>query len=153
MVENFPLLKQPSGSNDCLPTVVRAVLQWHSERITARQAAEWCRVTEDGCWIDAALEGLRFEGFDIEELSRDEERVIFAVTDADDPHPVIVTLQNSIASRTDHAVVLLGIETDAEGGETVFYFDPLTGAIEQDATGEFWINWQYAGERAFVLRP
>ena len=153
MIENFPLLRQPPSSNACLPTVVRAVLLWHGERLTLGQAAEWCGQIEDGCWVDAALESLRFEGFDVEELRRDADDAVRAfVQDPDDPQPVIMTLQNKVDSRTDHAVALLGIEAQGSG-ETVFYFDPLTGRIEQDATGEFWINWEFAGSRAFVLRP
>ena len=154
MIKEFPLLQQPSGSKSCLSTSVRAILLWHGESVTQSEVSAWCGENERGCWLDSAIEELRLEGFDIDDLTRSEENEIIAIAaDEDDPQPVLVTIQNSIAGLMDHAVVLLGIETGAEGGETVFYFDPLTGAIEQDATGEFWINWQYAGERAFILHP
>ena len=152
MIQDFPLLRQP-GDKSCLPTAVRAVLLWHGQSVTRSQISAWCGEDSNGCWIDSALEGLRFEGFDIEEISRNKEAVILIVNDADDPHPIIMLTQNLIAVNINHAVVLLGIETGIDGGEIAFYLDPLTGAVEQDTAEEFWMNWTFAGERAFVLRP
>ena len=154
MIKDFPLLRQPPGSKSCLPTAVRAILLWHSESVTQSEVSAWCGENERGCWLDVAMEGLRFEGFDIDDLTRSGESAVCAiVTDEDDPQPVLVTIRNSIAGQMDHAVILLGIETDANGVEVTFYLDPLTGAVERDENGEFWLNWQFADERAFVLRP
>lgn len=94
------------------------------------------------------------EEFDIEELPGGAQALRTVVCDEEEPQPVIVTLKSSIEDVMDHAVVVIGIEQD-EGQEstTVAFMDPLTGRIERDATGLFWQSWNFAGRRAFVLRP
>ncbi len=105
------------------------------------------------------MDGLREAGFDVEPLTgttfHEAENLLRAIAaDEDDPQPVIVTLQNPrIRMSGDHAVAVIGIETNAAGQEVVSYLDPLTGAIESDASGDFWLFWSAARQLAFVLRP
>ena len=68
MIADFHPLQQPSGSNSCLPTVVRAVLLWNGEQATADEVSEWCGEEAKGCVLDWAVDGLRDAGFDVEEL-------------------------------------------------------------------------------------
>lgn len=156
MIESFPLLKQIPGSRSCLPTVVRAALLWQGVQASQAEVSAWCGETADGCWIDLAMEGLRAEGFDVEDLTGDEEGVRACLTDADDPQPVIVTRKiPADPLPVDHAVVLIGIEEreDEQGNREVIQFmDPLTGDIEEDRDGIFWVHWDCAGQRAMVIR-
>ncbi|HZP84938.1 MAG TPA: hypothetical protein VFB21_25095 [Chthonomonadaceae bacterium] len=137
---------------------MRAVLLWYGEQVTQEEVSEWCRETPGGCWLDEAMESLRLEGFDVEELIDDaEERIRAAIADSEEPQPVIVTLKVPLLNAPrDHAVVLVGIRQQAEENgqsEIVEFMDPLTGQIEQDATGMLWQYWDFAGRRAFILRP
>ena len=103
MITNFPLLQQPPGSNSCLSTAIRAVLLWFGERVTAAEVSEWCAEDPNGCVLDLAIDGLRDAGFDIQGLiaptdEEAQELLRATVTDADDPKPVVVTLQNPLLS-------------------------------------------------------
>ncbi len=160
MIVDFPLLQQPPGSNSCLPSVVRAVLLWYGRQITSEEVAELCLERSGGCVLDRALENLGQAGFDVEELQASEdmsaaETLLAVVMDEDDPQPVIVTLINALVTvEMDHAVVITSIIRQ-QGSEryTTMYMDPLSGRIETETTGMFWIWWEYAGQRAFTIRP
>lgn len=98
---------------------------------------------------------MRAVGFDVEDFTAEEmETIRETVNDADEPTPVIVTLQDPVLALTmDHAVVLLGMERDATGSENVTVMDPLTGSIETHSFARFWTYWDFAGQCAFVIRP
>ena len=161
MIENFPLLRQPPGSNACLPTCVYAVLLWHGENVTLDNVSAWCQEETQGCFLDIAIDGLRDAGFDLEELptrTQDdaEEQLRNLFTDSD-PIPILVTIQNPLISiDSDHAVVVTDIRrVDTADGEQeiVEYMDPLIGDLAQDSRGDFWDYWFYAGQRAFHSAP
>jgi hypothetical protein len=155
MISPFPLLQQAPGSNSCFPTAVRAVLLWHGYDESPEAISRLCQETRLGCDLERAIPALR-EEFDVEELRADAETLRAIINDANDPEPVIVTLKPSVQSPMDHAVVLIGTE-QRQGvlgiQEVVAFMDPLTGKIEEDTTGNFWIFWDFAGRRAFVIRP
>ena len=108
-----------------------------------------------------AIDGLRDEGFELEELigrtqEEAENQLREQFSSAEDV-PIIVTLKNpALPARMDHAVVVIDIRrVQTAGGEReiVEYFDPLTGDLVEDTRGAFWFYWDAAGQRAFILRP
>ena len=120
----------------------------------------WCQETAKGCFLDAALEGLRNAGFDVIEIvepSEDAEEALRQHFVEDEAEPVLVTLLNSIFSGfQDHAVVVTDIRriSTLEGvKEIVEYMDPLVGDLVEENKGAFWYYWASAGQRAFILRP
>ncbi len=162
MITNFPLLQQRPGSNRCLSTAVRVVLLWSGEQVTADEVSEWCAEDTYGRVLDLAIGGLRDAGFDVQELTAPteeeaQELLRASVMDEEEPHPVIVTLRNQLSpARLDHAVVLVGVEqifTLTGERETVTFMDPVTGRLEQDTTGTFWRQWEFAGRRAYIIQP
>jgi hypothetical protein len=111
----------------------------------------WCGQTTRGCVLDLAIDGLRDAGFDVDELTRGaDEEVASMVTDADDPLPAIVTLQDPRSTLAmDHAVVVTDVRTGF-----VEVMDPALGSIRRVEPGLFWSQWESAGARAFVIhRP
>jgi hypothetical protein len=162
VIANFPTLRQPLGSNSCLPTAVCAILRWLDTDVTLDEVSEWCSEDPEGCILDIAIAGLSDAGIEMEELNAptDAERealVRLTVTDEENAQPILVTLQNPLLMTTgDHAVVLLGIrsvQVESNSYEIVEYMDPLSGEIKQDITGIFWEYWAFAGQRAFIIRP
>ncbi len=160
MIENFPQLRQATGSNSCLPTAVRAVLRWQGQVPSQEDVSEWCQEGILGClWTDA-LDGLADAGFTVDEIrERTEadawERLREIVDYPDDPQPVIVTLQMPFRDfNGDHAVVVIGIISDGNhGSESVTYMDPLSGGLERVTKREFVDYWNMADSRAFVITP
>jgi len=153
-----PTLRQPPDSYSCLPTAVRAVLLSLNVDASQEEVSEWCQEGPDGCWFDAAVEGLRMAGLDVQELTAaDEEQIRELVASETDPLPVIVTLKDPFAAGTmDHAVVVVNVWEEVNSGvatETVEFLDPLTGRIERDASRRFWQEWIFAGRRNLVVYP
>src|SRR5437868_3756271 len=115
MIRNFRPLRQPPGSNSCLPTAVRAVLLWHGEQASPEEVSEWCREERKGSILDLALDGLREAGFDVEELIAPTETeaqnlLRTTITDDEDAQPVIALLANpAVSEQEDHAVVVTNI--------------------------------------------
>lgn len=129
---------------------------------TAEKVSEWCGEEPEGCVLDLAIDGLRDAGFEVEELRADtdgeaQELLRTTITDQDDPQPVIVILQNPLlATRMNHAVVVISIEPGKAVSDMqwdVEFMDPLTGRIERDTNGMFWRQWDFAGQRALIIRP
>ncbi len=157
MIESFPRLQQPLGSNSCLPTAIRAVLIWYgvedSELLDS--ISEICGESELGCDFDTALAGLRVE-FEIVDLSQSEEEIRALVSGTGDPQPVIVNLRNqSEIGPPYHAVVLIAIEYEGEdpkSNEIVTFLDPITGQLDK-ANSFFWVAWSRADFRAFTVQP
>ncbi len=141
-----PLLRQPAGSNSCLPTAVRAVLLGRGLVVSSHEVSVWCRETDRGCWFDAAIEGLREADLDVEDLTGAAASQIAAlVSDPDNPQPVIVTiapealgsglvvlLPTESSTWADHAVVLT-----SAGDESVRFMDPLVGCLEEARSTRF----------------
>ena len=158
MAVPLPSLRQPPGSNSCLPTAVRAVLLYYELDVSGEEASLWCRETPDGCWLDDALDGLRDAGFDIEDLTGvTTEEMRLRVTAEPDPQPVIVTVKDPfVPSGYDHAVVVTNVGRPSPEDmplASVEFMDPLTGRLEQDESGAFWDRWDFAGGRAFAIGP
>lgn len=158
MITSFPQLKQPTGSQSCLPTVVRAVLLWYglpAQDVSQADVSNWCQEGPRGCWIDTSIEGLREHGFDVEELIEEaDQQIRETVLDAEDAQPVIVTIKLPGPSfYSDHAVVILGIENRGGEEEHVVYMDPLTGQTETMRSVNFFAYWELAGGRALLVRP
>src|SRR5690349_5557608 len=109
MIEAFPLLQQPLGSNSCFPTAVRAVLLWHGVEISPQTISDLCGEGVLGCDLETAIPSLR-EEYDVEELRGDIQALRETISNEDDPQPAIVILKYSADSLLDHAVVLLGIQ-------------------------------------------
>ena len=146
MIEEYECLRQPPGSNSCLPTVVRAIVLFLGYSITQEDASEYCGETEDGCFWPEALDGLRREGYSVVELSSEEE----IVEKISDGIPVVVTIVPDNRLRgtgLNHAVVILEINTD------IAYHDPASGTLRHMNTHEFWQAWNLAGGNAATLEP
>lgn len=86
----FQPLRQPPGSNSCLPTAVRAVLLWHGENVSSENVSRWCREDVDGCVLFLALQGLQDEGFDIVEVR--DENALREVFIEEEPERVVILI-------------------------------------------------------------
>lgn len=78
--------------------------------------------------------------------------------DADDPQPVIVTIQMDLRTADDHAVVVrqfLGNTNDAgiEASVEIMDPDPVRGGIRTLPLDEFGRRWNFARQRGFTVRP
>lgn len=158
MAAPVPPLRQPPGSNSCLPTAVLAVLLRYELDVSVEEVSLWCRETPDGCWLDDAMDGLREAGLDVEDLSGTSvEEIRSRVAAEADPQPVIVTLKDPfVPSGYDHAVVITDVSESPDGDDTIAgvdFMDPLIGRMEQDESGAFWDRWDFGGNRAFAVRP
>lgn len=164
MIQNFTPLHQEPGSNSCLPTCVRAVLQWQDHSISQGDVSDWCGESILGCLWSDALAGLDDAGFTVDELrglsgpgEDDLAELRAIVQDEDAPQPVIVTVQEPFRDQNgDHVVVLLGFTVeDADQGaeESIVYMDPLSGALERDTAEHFLRCWRQADKRAFTVSP
>lgn len=102
---------------------------------------------------DFSLDSLR-QNFDVDDLlTEDWDAVVEAVVV--NGEPVIATIAHPLLSlgiTGDHAVVIVGIEENTLGDETVHYMDPMTGNIEQMPVDEFQRWWDNPGQRAFTLQ-
>ncbi len=159
MIENFLPLRQPPGSNSCLPTCVHAVLRWHGSPATLDEASEWCHEDALGCDWSKSLDGLikADSGFEVEELREGAgqwQRLQELVSDINDPQPVIVTLQEPFRDfNGDHAVVVVEVTTPTEENPAglVIFMDPLGGTFQYDTIDHFLACWSHADERAFTI--
>ncbi len=152
MIEDFPLLQQRPGSNSCLPVAVTAILQHFGENVTEEQVSEWCGESRDGCVIDFAMQGLRDQDYEVLEIADDPEtRIREYLNDEDNPLPVLVTIMPAFSDVMDHAVVLVGITTDAAGEEVINLMDSLCGCIQTMSIDEFFRQWDNAGQLAFLI--
>jgi len=154
MIENFPLVSQPPGSNSCLPTVIYAVLRCQGRTVSQQEVSQWCHEDPDGCLLDLAIAGLRDQEIDVDELPQDDfDSVRAYVTDEEEPQPVIVTIKTPfVPSLMDHAVVVLDVR-QIEGQEFMAYMDPLTGQVKQEKSTLFQTYWSLAGGQAFIIYP
>jgi len=137
-----------------------------AEQARRDEVSELCEETELGCDLDTVITGLKQGGYDADwfpsrgkslpdalKLLRD------SVMDPDDPQPVIVSLQTDIRSADDHAVVVrrfLGNRNNTTGLEPmVELMDPdhSRGGIRKLSLQEFGRQWNFAGQRAFTVRP
>jgi len=153
MVEGFIPLQQRPGSNSCLPTAITAILRYYGHDVTQSQISDWCREGPEGCVIDLAIEGLREEDCEVTELTEDPENEMREhVNDAEDPTPVLVTIKPAFSEIMDHAVVVLGLDNEESEDARVTLMDPLSGHIATMKAALFFLQWDNAGQLAFVIR-
>lgn len=152
MVENFPLLQQKLGSYSCLPTCITAILQYFNLMVTVEEVSGWCNEDSDGCVIDVAMQGLRDQDCDIIKLTNDPENEIRQyVNDPNDPMPILVTIMPAFSSDMDHAVVVLGLKSVENKDEIVTLMDPLCGCIRIMDADLFFLQWDNAGQIAYLI--
>ena len=151
MIDDLPCLAQARGSNDCLPTAVRAVLLRHGRYLSPEKASVLCRTTDAGsAWYDA-MQGLGDE-FDVHDLSGNWERITDSLLN--DEEPVIVRIGLVIRdplygpSVEGHAVVIRAIQK-----EEIVYMDPLTGADCSVSTESFLKMWDLGECLACIVLP
>jgi hypothetical protein len=146
MIDAFPRVKQPSPMG-CLPTCVRAVLKYGGENVSYADAAAWCReFPEGGCdWFEA-LDGLREQGYAVEEVAGEDDTTEEALLKLhglveEQERPVIARLLTDLQAGANHAVVILGFSGPAlEGygvGRTIHYMDPASGFYDDKPTPRF----------------
>jgi len=153
MVEDFSPLQQPLGSFSCLPTAIASILINHFHvSVSPGDVSDWCNEDPLGCVLDLAIDGLRHNGWLMQQLKIDPEAEMRAfVNDEDDPTPVIAIVKPGTQFATDHAVVVLGFEHIRDDIETVYFMDPMSGQIVSMYASEFMKYWDYAGQLAYCI--
>jgi hypothetical protein len=142
MPPEFPLLRQPFGSQSCLPTCVRAIFQWQGSLYSAAEVSEWCREEVSGCAFDDSIEGLIEAGFELDTIpENDSDAMLAALRERlSEGVPVVVALQMDARTEDNHAVVTL---SEAEGGFTIM--DPLQGSLTEWPERRFLLAWACTG--------
>jgi len=154
MIDDFPLIRQSSGENDCLPAAVEAIVLWNGVAEYSRtEIARICRMTEEGCaWYDA-VEGLR-EHFDVEEFPASDADTLMdtlydAVENDEEPVAVRIAVADFAGDIYGHAVVVVGFVNEEE----IRYMDPLPGEWRILPRAVFRQRWLQGGGFALIVRP
>lgn len=152
-------MQQPLGSMSCFSTAVLAVLQWYGRSANLVEVRKWCGEDRFGCTLDQIEVRMESYGVDVDVWTRDfESKLRDTINDSIEPSPVIVTIQSDRfnSGTTDHAIVIVGIETanrNDAGEKRIYFMDPLSGQIENDEYNSFVRKWEAAGQRAFLINP
>ncbi len=126
----------------CLPTCVRAILQWQGDTYSAREISEWCRENASGCAFDDSIEGLIEAGFEVEVIPESDPLTMLEALrrHVQEGTPVVVTLQVEARTEGNHAVVTVGSTPN-----TFTVMDPLLGTFTDWPTDRFLLAWAYTG--------
>ncbi len=142
MPPDFPLLRQPFGSQSCLPTCVRAILEWQGSLYSAVEVSEWCHEEASGCAFDDSIEGLIEAGFEIDVIPESGPFEMLAALKncIAEGVPVVVALQTDVRADGNHAVVTLRSEDS-----TFVVMDPLQGRLTEWPERDFLVAWAFTG--------